>query len=419
MPGTDKTAAAEGYDVGFQSAGKSYWEKNNDLLEEAYQRISGLESASAGSAVVPVGQGLGALDAIDPTTTQTPVNDAIDAVYDTGRGGHVWLPMGDIKQNDSIRPKPGVSIYGPGRSPHIGPPTSQVEITDPDSHLIYFDSSENQTYSGIELDGFHVMGQGADTHTGNALQFGDPNKSKTNNQQAYGFHLGKLFFRRFQGSLIRVEQGGEPWACDLGYINAYGFDPGGTANSAVLDFTNALSVATHIGMIDAYPGASVSGTRSDFMRVSAAGDLRVDFLNIGGTINRVLVQDDGGGAIDIAGVNYEITTQLDAARESLYTLADNSLVRIGQTRMHSDVTNLASIYRLEDGGQSGAPGAANKEMGPVVPTGQLSLPSPIVDVRTDTSGSCTYHGVSGEVANNSGGALSPGVACLGDLTMVT
>lgn len=367
--------------------------------------------------IIPIAAGLTPGDAIHPSSSSTPINDAINTVYETGNAGYVLLPPQTITQSDSVRPRPNVSLFGAGRIPAIGPrEATLVSITDPTAHLIYFDSAVNETYRGIEIDGFQIEGE--TIVDGNGLQFGDPAKTKAENQQAYGFHLGKLDIRRFDGSLIRCEQGGAPWACNIEYINAYGFDPGASANRAVLDFRNAMSVATHIGMIDAYPNASRSGQRADFVHVSASGDLRIDFLNIGGTLNKVLTQDDDGASIDIAGVNYEITGQLSAARDTLYELGDNSNVRIGQTRFHADVS-VNSIYKLIAGGQSGAPGARNKTLGPVVPTGQITLPSTIVDVAVDTSGTVVYHGLSSDVTNNTGGTLSPGVAALGDLTMVT
>lgn len=75
IPNTTRDAAAEGYNIGFESGprpgAKSYWELNNDLIAEAYERI-------------------GALERNAETASRGDVQATIDAVASAG-GGAVRL----------------------------------------------------------------------------------------------------------------------------------------------------------------------------------------------------------------------------------------------------------------------------------------------------------------------------------------
>jgi len=91
--------------------------------------------------VVPVAPGLGADDAINPETTTTPVQDAIDAVdaaasavFDGTRPGKVILPARNIQEASTLNSLGGKAIVG------VSPYASRVFIQDMTADGIQFDA---------------------------------------------------------------------------------------------------------------------------------------------------------------------------------------------------------------------------------------------------------------------------------------
>lgn len=357
--------------------------------------------------IVPVGSGLTTADAVDINTSGA-INTAINKVYQTGLSGHIILPPTEVTQNDSIRLKPGVSIYGAGIGVKPSSAGSLVTITDSSVPLIYNDSTESETYTGITLSDFHIRGQGEGTHTANAIQLGDPAVAESDRELTRGFHIARLYISDFAGSLLRNEPSAYMWASRLDFIIADRFDPG-VGNGIVLDFRDALSVANHIGTIDAYPIDRSSGSLSDFIVVGSGGDLNVRYLNIGGAVDAMMRVTNQYAVVNVQSINYEIHQQESVTRPAIVDVQGEARVRVGVIHQRSNAP-ITSAY-LINGGYG--------YYGPVDVGYNKSDPTNSVEVTGDSAKSIVYEGMSADVANNSGTTLSPGVSCLGDLTLVT
>jgi uncharacterized spore protein YtfJ len=100
--------------------------------------------------VVPVGQGVGASDAIDPSTTPTPVSDAADVLRNapgTGWSGHIILPPETV-QNDSA-----VTLDGYGGFVASAPRLSTIEFTSDTKGLINNGAGKTFIRGGLVLKG--------------------------------------------------------------------------------------------------------------------------------------------------------------------------------------------------------------------------------------------------------------------------
>lgn len=99
--------------------------------------------------VVPVGQGLGMSDAIDPSATDTPVSDAAQKLRDapgSNWSGHIILPPGGVDNNSSV------TFDGDGGFVCPGPRASEIRFTSDTKGLIIGGNS-SFIQGGLKLTG--------------------------------------------------------------------------------------------------------------------------------------------------------------------------------------------------------------------------------------------------------------------------
>lgn len=330
----------------------------------------GLQAPQNGH-IVPIGVGLGTADAINPASATNPINDAINTVEATGRGGYVILPPGNVTQNDSIMLRPGVSVFGAGIGKFPGEESTKVEITDTTAPLIATDGTASQVYGGIEISDFHIMGQGRGTHAAHGIHLGDP---AGGNEKVRGFHIGDLRLEGFDGALLRQEPGGEMWASRIEHLVAQNYNPSaGVGDGISLDYRDKMSVANMFGIIDAYPnvpGNEATDPLTDFVHIGAAGHWHADNLNIGGDVDAILEVDTDYAIVDVTQINYEIHQQESVTRSRIVDSKGESVVRVGMVNQRTNAP-VEAVYRSATGNDIFGP--VNVGFNKTVPTNVVAL----------------------------------------------
>lgn len=124
--------------------------------------------------LVPVAAGVGVGDAIDPSETNTPVQDAIDAVnaantrnpINEKAGGAVLLPAGVVESPGNLRGLGAIQLLGWGTN------SSAILVTDTSADGIYANSHADATH--CYLDGFMLAHKKPGQQTaGSAIHFTD------------------------------------------------------------------------------------------------------------------------------------------------------------------------------------------------------------------------------------------------------
>lgn len=366
--------------------------------------------ASWDGLIVPQAAGLGVSDAIDPDATASPVQEAIDAVAAAG-GGTVLLPPGVVEEPGPISMRSDISILGHGME------TSTIRITQPGVPGIEFNSSKNGGDGVVHaaLDGFKLQGPGMRTDTGPAIVH--------NGGNTRSLRVGRLLIMEWQNAVYKVESGNLPYQCSHEHLEVYNVDVGNSSADVQSDFEGGAlfqwecwnpSPANHFTNIAVYPSASSSGSPSRilFMR---GGQLSIETLNIGGVPGQIagLCRN---ASVNIGYVNYEP----DEAHQvdSLFSLKGWwGAKRINQVKLTRDTVDTNYVYDISsDANQAQNPGDIylgfiRNRLG--------TIRTARVRVADQLAGPVLYEGESTHVRNESETTLSPGVACLGDLTLVT
>ena len=151
--------------------------------------------------VVAVAPGVGVLDAIDPTATATPIQDAIDIIEATGvalepnvnAAGSVLLPPGVVETPGMIALLGGKRLLGHGRQ------SSVVRVTDSSNHGFALGGAQSsyQCY----LDGFAIDGGDRAARTaGSAIDWSAVPTGVTSSGSAVGSNIGQLEMISWGGS---------------------------------------------------------------------------------------------------------------------------------------------------------------------------------------------------------------------------
>lgn len=323
--------------------------------------------------VVPVAQGLGANAAIDPTSTPTPLQDATDLCYEQG-GGTVLLPPRTIKEEDEFNPPNKVNIIGRSID------KSRIKFTTigTDAHGFHFgggDGSGRGIRSHYDL--FAVIGPGITEDTGHAW-FVDQNPPPS------GVSVGHLLMANWSNSVYRMVGNATNMThenirisyCDAGdtrgLIDLLGTGPAVTFNSL---YVLAKDLKT--------------GADSNVLYTSLNGDLSINQLNCGGTLNSAVIQKDNQRNLNINQINYEPDNPNTTSAEVL-KLEDEGVANIGAVRLTGDDVDANYVYRLIDAG--------NKILGPVTGTGSIN--KNIVQIVNEPASASWYYGPNSNVTNS-------------------
>ena len=320
--------------------------------------------------VVPVAPGVGMDSAVDPTTTTTPVQDAVDAVNAATADGEgaVLLPPDTVQEDGTITGLGRINLIGWGEF------TSSIEFTDlsSDGILVAGKSDGRGAYlDGLELDGSDK----ASRTSGSAIRF---------TGTAGRFNMGTVRFDHWGGDPVIWADTGAPFSSHwqnlrfqtAGYsVRAIRLDEGGPNLS--------------IGNMYAGNDAGVP----DIRQADGGAALRIGMLNLGGGSGGLFLRENEFGRFYCGYINWEpsLSTSLDTIVQ-----CDNQIpatfecIQMGGTEGDTD-------YMFSQGG--GAPG--NNIVGQLLsPKGTLNNNK--IEIETEPSFESWYYGQASEIDNNAG-----------------
>ena len=263
------------------------WSQLGTIGSSAAGGDSGVLSLLLEGFVVAVGKNNTGLQSVDPTGTDTPIQDALDIVAAAG-GGEVRLPAGVIEETGPIRPYEETQILG------LGVELSKISITDRSADGILFDRDSG--VSRVKLDGFALNGPAGTGSTGVAIHH--------TNKDTQDLLVGRLLFWGWNNSVYRVDEGVGPFQCRHEQLTIYECDAGD--QDGLFEFRSWYGPANWFGTIAAYPSANVSGKNTTVF-FSRGGTQTVDYLTMGGSAG-VAIDQTWDSLIEFGNVHWEPTS---------------------------------------------------------------------------------------------------------------
>lgn len=240
---------------------------------------NGAVQTSLDGFVVPVGKGLSAADAIDPSTTSTPIQDAINLVDATGvaaddkinGAGGVLLPPGEVDTPGEIYGLGGKRLIGWGRQSSI------IRVTDSAANGFALDYAANRhmTY----LDGFAISGGDRSARTaGSAINFGATTAdADTSGEASVGGNIGQLYFFNWGGP--------DPVISSLGvFSNHWGYLRGERYDGSFIRMGGFDHIIERINL-------NHGSFDTPAIDLDGPGAYRIGSVNIGGNVGRALRLD--------------------------------------------------------------------------------------------------------------------------------
>ncbi|MFB6105947.1 MAG: hypothetical protein ABEJ70_03145 [Halobacteriaceae archaeon] len=348
-----------------------------------------VQDALASGLVVGVAKNLSAPQVVDPSSTATPVQDALDAVGSNG-GGEVRLPPTTVSEGDTVRPYADTSIVG------FGPNLSAISFGSGVDGIEFARGG----ISRVRLDGFALSGPGPSSNSGVAIHHTDGDTQD--------LYVGRLLFWGWANSVYRVDKGVGPFQCRHDLLTIYDCDAGD--QDGLFEFRSWYGPANEFGTIAAYPSASASGKNSTVF-FSRGGTQTVDYLTMGGS-SGVAVDQTWAADLKFGNVHWE-PTALQSTPPAIVRLAGNGTATI-QSVKH--VTGEAD-YAFElayDSYNAASPG--RKTLGPYVNSGSSAgLGSNIVNLSSpvDPSNPSFYRGAVDDVTVTHSQSGTGGLRVLG------
>ncbi|MUV89282.1 hypothetical protein GJ629_04695 [Halapricum sp. CBA1109] len=250
------------------------------------ETTDGVNTALVEGNLVALSVGLSTPEVIDPSTTDTPVQDGLDLLADNG-GGVVRLPPTTISETGPIRPYSNTGIVG------FGPDVTKVSITGQPADGIVF---ARGGISRVFLDNFALNGPGGTGASGVALHHTDGDTQD--------LYVGRMVLWGWNNSVYRVEEGVGPFQCRHDQITIYECDAGG--QDGLFEFRSWYGPANWFGTIAAYPSAEASGQNTTVF-FSRGGTQTVDYLTMGGSTG-VAIDQTWDSVIQFGNVHWEPTT---------------------------------------------------------------------------------------------------------------
>jgi len=349
--------------------------------------------------IVPVSNNLGIDEAVPVFGSEDrPLQTAIDKVANaSGRGG-VLLPPVTFTESDTVVPSDSVSILGWGTL------ASTINFTSTGSSAIGFHFDDTKRPSGdlsgqfATFDGFTIGGPGDDVQTGEAIKI-----DTTLNRSRFG----KLRISQWGNQAIN-QSSGAITSTRIEQIRIQNVDQTQTksVNFGTLDF-NSGGPQFYIGSV--YVSPTTGSGDMDILQF-ADGELTIQNLNVGGQPKEI---EHAGGILKIGSINWEPAAAGGHARiiNSFGSDANDALyVESVNLNAAAGPINTSYCYRFN--------GTSRGRVAEPAFDGGASLGANVID-NDSTSTGMLYEGASGDVDENSGGTVSPGISCLLDQTIVT
>lgn len=350
-----------------------------------------------------IAQGTGVTDAIDPATTGTPVQDAVDLA---AGGGYVIIPPEGVEEDTQVSVPSYVSIvgFGPGGTNN---PTSEIKFVDAVNDCLVLENADGSSVDFNLIDGIHITGPSYQNPSGiglnipdkaNQVRIGHVDITDVGNEAFHVTSWNELMIDQLRCSQVEPQQSGKGQAID--------FEQGGAGGTARL--------------IAGYPfGSSTDSSLERFVRVGS-GQMNIQYLNVGGVCRRAIITN-ANSSVHIGGINHEpsaLSGQLSTS-ENAFAAVQNYGPGV-TTVDHVQITAGTGSITWEDVYVASGTNTAGWEFGIV----RKAAPVNGFEVRvdTDTSGymPCIWHGRSNQITNSSATSpLTNPVACLGDLTQFT
>lgn len=325
---------------------------------------------------------------IDPDATATPVSDARDAIVTDGDGrGTILYPPREITEESAYtQSEIGISHRGYG----VGTSTVVFPAGTADGYV--WDG-----VSRVEFGGITVSGGDGTRAAGSAWRF--------INSATDDFNVGAVQFRNWAGAdpVIHCDTG-HPYSGDWRKLRA------GTTNEGPF-----LLAEDSFG-----PGMSVEniraslGTQDPAVQIAASGggfvtDVGATFerINVGGSTTQALITQTSNGQIKVGGID-----KFGADTDAVVKVLGGTVPVVESVRLAGSVT-VDNIYQLGGTGNTVGRGSL------ALPDDSGTVNSTQVAVNDDTNRRIIFEGVSNQVTNNTGAALSQPISCLADLTTVT
>ena len=285
------------------------------------------ESLSRGH-IVAVGRDL-ETTTIDPTGSETPVQDALDTVAESG--GRVYLPPGLVRDRGPIRPHRNTGIYGFGMN------VSVLQITGPDTDGILFDREPRA--SRVQLDGFELRGPGPESPSGVAIHFRDNDADPVSDPA--DFHVGRLYCWAWNNTVYRVDEGVGPFQCRHEFLRMDDCDAGD--ERALIEWRSSYGPANWFGTVVAYPSSDRSRANSVLLH-QRGGELAFGDITTGTTTGRLV--DTQNGRLRVGRLHYEPVGQRSVPR-SLVRVGPNGATRFDDVLVDSEAVRY--VYELGRG----------------------------------------------------------------------
>ena len=341
--------------------------------------------------VVALGRNNSAPQSVDPATTSTPVQDALDIV-DAAGGGEVRLPAGVIEETGPIRPYEETQIIG------LGVELSKVSITDRDADGILFDRDSG--VSRVKLDGFALNGPAGSQPTGVAIHHA--------NRDTQDLAVGRLVLWGWNNSVYRVDEGVGPFQCRHEQLTIYECDAGD--QDGLFEFRSWYGPANWFGTIAAYPSATVSGQNTTVF-FSRGGTQTVDYLTMGGSAG-IAVDQTWDSLLHFGNVHWEPTTN-PTNPPAIVRLAGHGTAVIDSVK---HVTGVADyVYELGYDEYNGR-GPNRKILGPYIELGaEADITNTLVNLAhpVDPAEPSLYEGSPDDVTVTHGEGSTGGFRALG------
>jgi hypothetical protein len=278
--------------------------------------------ASLDGRVVPVGEGLGSGDAVDPAATATPVQDAYNIAKNAGGQRAVLLPASTVHEDETINANAkNCSILGWGNR-----------------SVINYDGASGETILSItngaasDFLGFQVYGVGDNVSASAPAIHVDSRSSPlfTDNR------LGDIWILNHHGQAIKADGG--LFACEFGPFRVGQVDAGDVP--ALFHYTGGLEVG--LRGVNAYPTDTTSASPTTLLEADGIS-MTVERLNGGGTMGTMIRQ---GAALDVRSLNYEPDPVVGSGH-TVVDLTDSKPTHLSNVTITTG--DIDSVYRLRDG----------------------------------------------------------------------
>lgn len=364
----------------------------SELFNELGQVGRGALQAAWDGMVVPVYNGSSPSDAID-VATATPVQDAVDDIKanaDTDAGepqGAVLLPPGlsSVNEKGTVVDFSGIAFHGLGG----GVQGSTITFKDNgDSDAFEFDGIKWAEFRNVR-----IRGGGVGNRTGGSA-----------------FHFVNNNSRNITVDNVEVRgwDGSDPWVhmdSAAMYASTWGLFEvrDSDADAEVFGWNDTQGGPDNFFRTLRFKPNSTDPTP---FRHNGGGETVIGNLNCSGSAESFGNLQGGSGVVRILSCHWEGATT--GNRSTLWFVADTGQLEIGPARVNGGTWD--SFVEQASGG--------NNTIWQATEVGGASITDQI-DVSGDDSETSVYMGDSADVNNSSGGTLSNGWSCLGDLSRVT